>query len=253
MIRKIFLAFLILIIHLKAIGKFNIGLCTTATNRYIKFVDPLIKSARKYFLKNHNVKFFVFTDSFLEHEDDTVIVYLKHKPWPFSTMQRFEAYYNSSEALKNMDYVFACDSDMLFLDTVSDEILKERVCVQHPLFWNNQTEAKNQFEDNPSSAAFVKKELRQNYFAGGFYGGSAQEFLKLVETTAKNIRIDLEKNLIAIWHDESHLNKYFVDNKPTLILEPSYCYPENHFKWIKDFPFKKILMALDKGNNEIRY
>lgn len=233
--------------------KLNIGLCTTATNRYIKFVNPLIESARKFFLKNHNVTYFVFTDSFIEHEPDTIIVYLKHKPWPFSTMQRFEAYFNSKEILKKMDYLFACDSDMLFMDEVSDEIFQKRVCVTHPLFWNNKEEAKKQFENNPISNAYVNQEQRKSYFAGGFYGGTAEEFLKLVEITAKNIRNDLEKNYIAIWHDESHLNKYFVDNPPALILQPAYCYPENHFKWIQNFPFKKILMALDKGHNEIRY
>ena len=250
-----FFLFLILFLKINAAPtqKYNIGLCITATNKYIKFVNPLIESARKFFLKNHNVTFFVFTDTFFEHQIDTQIIYLKHKPWPYSTMQRFEAYFNSKEILTEIDYVFACDSDMLFLDNVSDEILHKRVCVTHPLFWNNVEEAKKQYEDNLISSAFVPQEMRKSYFAGGFYGGTAQEFTKLVECTAKNIRIDLEKNYIAIWHDESHLNKFFVDNPPTLILSPSYCYPENHFKWIQNFPFKKILVALDKGYNEIRY
>ena len=65
--------------------------------------------------------------------------------------------------------------------------------------------------------------------------------------TPTNIYTDLGKNIIAVWHDESHLNRYFVDHKPTVILSPSYCYPES---W--KLPYKKRLLALDKNHAAIR-
>ena len=34
-----------------------------ATGKYIDFIAPLIASARKYFLKGHQVTFYVFTDN----------------------------------------------------------------------------------------------------------------------------------------------------------------------------------------------
>jgi histo-blood group ABO system transferase len=64
---------------------------------------------------------------------------------------------------------------------------------------------------------------------------------------SKNIKIDFEKNFIAVWHDESHLNRYMIDNTPTKILTPSYCYPENMY-----LPYHKKLLALDKNHKELR-
>jgi len=120
----------------------------------------------------------------------------------------------------------------------------------HPLFHDDFNTGRNEYEQNQISSARISSNEGTNYFAGGFYGGSAQEFLKLVKECSENIKKDLSNNFIAKWHDESHLNRYFVDNPPTLILNPSYCYPQNYWKWIKGpFNFKKILVALDKNYN----
>jgi histo-blood group ABO system transferase len=85
------------------------------------------------------------------------------------------------------------------------------------------------------------------YFAGGFNGGTSLEYLKMAKKISENIIDDFNRGFIAIWHDESHLNRYFIDNPPTKILNPSYCYPEN---W--NIPFERKLLALDKNHSEIR-
>lgn len=70
----------------------------------------------------------------------------------------------------------------------------------------------------------------------------------MAKTISENIEIDLkEHNIIAQWHDESHMNRYFHQNTPTIELSPSYCYPES---W--SLPFNKKLLALDKNHSEIR-
>jgi histo-blood group ABO system transferase len=50
-----------------------------------------------------------------------------------------------------------------------------------------------------------------------------------------------------VWHDESHFNRYMIDNPPTKILTPSYCYGES-----MNIPFPKKLLALNKNHSEFR-
>jgi len=238
---------------LPADKKLKIGLCVTATNKYIKFVTPLLRTARILFLKDHEVHFFIFTDQKFNFDPRTNVIKVPHTPWPFSTMMRFAFYLENREALNDMDYLYACDADMLFMAKVSEEIISERVGVLHPFFWNDQEKGKLQYDKNPISKAFVNDNEGSHYFAGGFYGGKKEEFFKLLETVVNNIYQDLKLNYVAKWHDESHLNRYFIDNPPTKVLESSYCYPQFFFNHPqKDFNFKRILVALNKNHHEFQ-
>jgi hypothetical protein len=62
--------------------------------------------------------------------------------------------------------------------------------------------------------------------------------------------LDEKKGIIALWHDESHLNRYILDKKYKLV-SPSYCYPEN-----SGIPFEEIVRIRDKnlygGHNYLR-
>lgn len=230
---------------LKSAGLFaaKIGLLIVATGRYISFVDPLIQSAETFFCKNHEVTYFVFTDSDRGSTDRIRYVYQKKLGWPFDTMMRYHMYLANQDFLIGQDYLFSCDADMLFKGVVGDEILEERVATQHPGFYKGG----GTYETNPKSKACVFSNEGEYYFAGGFYGGATQEFLKIAKTNACNIDEDYRNGIIAVWHDESHWNRYCIDRKPTLILSPAYCYPES---W--HLPFEKKLIALDKNHSDMR-
>ena len=224
----------------------NIGLLIIATNKYDRFVKPLIDSARKHFLTNHKVTYYVFTDSEKLNElgDDVIIIPHEHKPWPLTTLYRYKTFVKHKDVLIKEDYLFYCDADMLFVDTVGDEILGDRVSTIHPGFMGQRGTP----ETNPKSLAYVSPKENLVYYAGGFNGGASKNFLNMSETIDKNIDIDMGNGIIAIWHDESHMNRYFIDNKPTLVLDPSYCYPES---WdLKGYT--KKLLALNKNHTEIR-
>lgn len=228
----------------------KIGLLIIATNKYTDFLGPLIKSADDFFLKNHDVTYFVFTNKDININSNRNItnIYTQHKEWPWMTLGRYKIFTDNHDKLSDMDYLFYCDADMKFVGYIGDEILGDMVGTIHPGFYHNPNSSNIALEKRPESLAYLPPNTIKNYYAGGFNGGSSKEFLKMSKNISDNIDIDLKKhNIIAEWHDESHMNKYFNENKPSIELSPSYCYPES---W--NIPFEKKLLALDKNHNEIR-
>lgn len=224
----------------------KVGLLVIATNKYISFVQPLLMSADYWFLKNHDVTYFIFTNrdiSSIKSNRKIVKIDTKHNVWPWMTLGRYKIFDNSKEKLSEMDYLYYCDADMLFAGNVGDEILDDRVATQHPGHYGRRGTP----ETNTNSLACVHEHEDMQYFAGGFNGGKSSVFLEMSKKLSDNIDDDFSRNIIAVWHDESHINRYLIDNPPTKILNPSYCYPES---W--NIPFEKRLLALDKNNLEIR-
>lgn len=232
----------------------KVGLLIVATGKYVDFVPRLLDSADRYFCKNHEVTYFLFTDGTLSPRDNLKTFHQKRLGWPRDTLMRYSIYFQHRDDFKNMDYLFATDADMLFVNMVGDEILSDRVATLHPGYFNRR----GTYERRPISTAFVDIRKAEYYFAGGFNGGSTLEFLKMSRVITENIMRDFQKNIIAVWNDESHINKYFSENSPTCILSPSYCYPENWntpskkrqlaYPTTWNVPFEPRLVALDKDH-----
>lgn len=223
----------------------NIGLLIIATNKYTCFLQPLIESADRFFFSNGSVKYHIFTDQNpqINTKRKYFIHKIEHKKWPFNTLMRYNFFIDYADILQTNDYIYYCDVDMLFVNNVGEEILGDLVGTIHPGFMGGRGTP----ETNPKSLAYVHPNESMRYCAGGFNGGSVSNFLKMSDTISTNINTDLSNNMIAIWHDESHMNRYFIDNPPTKLLSPSYCYPES---W--NLPFPKKILALDKNHKEMR-
>lgn len=225
----------------------KIGLLVIATGKYDIFIPPLLKSAKKYFMKDHEVTMFVFTDKEMPNKEGLVSFAHTHEPWPNITLKRYHVFDKYKEELSKMDYLFYCDADMLFVSDVGEEILPEGeielVAIEHPGFFGGR---RGPYETRPESTAYVSNNEGKYYVAGGFNGGTSGAFLKMSATIKERVDKDLENGIIAIWHDESQLNRYMIDNKHK-ILNPGYCYPES---W--NIPYEKKLLALDKNHSEIR-
>ena len=241
----------------------HVGLCIVATGKYIAFVKSLLDSAEQYFCPQHARTYFIFTDGDqaalndllnCSYSDRIVITHQKRLGWPHDTLMRCTIYNEHKDLFAKTDYMFATDADMLFVGTEGDEILQERVATQHPGFNKNMPFWGSEpcYDRNPRSTAYVGYDSGTHYFAGGFYGGTTAEFITIADVMTRNILTDLEKyRYIALHHDESHLNRYFIDNLPSIILDRSYCYPENGLQ--KGYPAcSPKLLALDKNHSEIR-
>lgn len=247
------------VLPFKPVTKTNIGLLLIATNRYDKFVPGLISSADNYFLcsPHYNVTYFLFTDKPQQIKTNRKVIQIpiSHRNFPFASMDRFKHFNTHANMFETQDYLFYVDVDCLFVDHVSKEVLGNLVGVRHCGFFNKP----GPYETNKNSTLYVDERYPrkyQYYFGGGFSGGKKEEYLKLARWCSEKIDQDVSNGIIPIWHDETALNRYFLDNEPNIILTPSYHYPESNVEGYKSgwapFTFNPKIILLDKNHTEVR-
>ena len=239
-----------------------------ATGDYIRFYRPLVESVRRYFFPGHTVRVLLFTDHDVadeEHGDFSLrVTTMKDEPWPHVALKKFECIDAHRHLFDGLDYLFYCDVDARMVSQVADEVLPDGTrhqlsAVDHPsfafsgkpgLFFKalrgtsltcrfGYRRIRGSFETDKKSTAYVGDDEGDVYYAGAFWGGVTSAVLEMARELRRNTDKDLSRGHIALWHDESHLNRYLIDHPPK-VLSPGYCRPEQIFR----LPFKaKILTA----------
>ena len=229
----------------------KICILTIATNKYIQLVERLLDNIEENFLNGHEIRCLLFTDHEVETSDNVRVCQIDHEPWPMPTLKRFNYFIKEKDWILEHDYCYYLDVDMGIVDKVGDEVLSDLVATMHPYqsFYPKQDRS---YDRNSKSLAYVPVgEEPENYYAGGFNGGSTKRFLEMAEVLADRVTKDLENDVIALWHDESQMNRYLIDNPPTLSLTPSYCFAEEHMG-NQNYPYEPKIIALKKNHNELR-
>ena len=204
-----------------------------ATNNHNKYISSLIKSIKQYAFPQLTKDILLFSDKPNTAAD--IIKPIAHLPWPLITLLRFNYFKTIADIINLYDYVFYIDSDMEVVSCLREDILppnNEIVATSHYHYSADET---GPYEfDNKQSTAYVSSalDLKGKYCQACFFGSDSKTFLKMVNALEKNIRIDLEKNIIARWHDESHFNKFLLQNKIKQ-LDQGYCYNIHHDKGYK--------------------
>jgi histo-blood group ABO system transferase len=225
--------------------KIKIAIIILATAKYVIYVPNLVQNIKKYFLINSDVSVFLLTDckAFFEN----VIQHnVEHHSWPYSTLLRYHKYKTIFKQLQDFEYIFHIDADMEICDHINDDILSNLTLTNHPAFYDKPS-SQFPYDDNPISTSYMNTGLGEIYFAGGFLGAKKELFFDLAESIIDKINYDLKNNYIAKWHDESYLQKYAFENKPNIVLSPSYCYPQ-YWK----LPFDQKIICLQKDHNLMR-
>lgn len=219
------------------INKPSVGILLISTWKYNKFIDPLIKNIKQYFFRNSNIKIYLHTDSDDNHCSDKIIK-IKHKPWPLITLNRFKLFCENMEIYET-DYLVYLDMDVNIIDFVDEKILSDFFVTEH----SDLKGTKGTPENNPKSTAFIDISNIKTYVTGSFFGGKKENFMRAAKIMKNNIDIDLKNNIIALWHDESHLNRYIIDHPDVTIIDHSYmskkqsCNPKMmpYYDWEKGF------------------
>ena len=178
-----------------------------------------------------------------------VLVQISSYGWPEATLYRYQIFWNEFENITE-DLLMYLDSDMEVLRDFTTEILPhlwtgDIALVAHPGYYELEMKVRSKsrwnmcnlvrrmkyskfirggygdWEDRAASTAFVPKSDRNVYVHGAIWFGWRSAILDLIDMLRLNVARDLESNIIAKWHDESHLN-WFHNNFETTVLSPKF-------------------------------
>ncbi|XP_039546662.1 globoside alpha-1,3-N-acetylgalactosaminyltransferase 1-like isoform X2 [Pimephales promelas] len=239
----------------------NITIATTvfAVGKYTRFLKDFLESAEQNYFVGFRVHYYVFTDhpeqvpavKLSEEHHLTVLTVPSSNRWQdisLSRMARLEKLIES-RLFNEADYIFSLDVDSKFYGRWGVETLSPLVGVIHAWFYG---EPRNKFtyERRPESQAFIPSNEGDYYYGGAVIGGLVKNVYRLVKTCREQLDIDASKSIEAVWQEESHLNKYFLYNKPSKLLSPEYLWDDTKSKpdQIKIIRFSQVI----KNYKEIR-
>ncbi|XP_057575858.1 histo-blood group ABO system transferase [Hippopotamus amphibius kiboko] len=238
----------------------TIGLTVFAIKKYVVFLKLFLETAEKHFMVGHKVNYYVFTDrpadvpqiSLQEGRQVVVLEVRNYKRWQDVSMHRMEMISNFSQQrfFREVDYLVCLDVDMKFSDRVGVEILAPLFGTLHPGFYRADRQSFT-YERRPLSQAYIPRDEGDFYYAGGFFGGSVPEVYRLTTACHQAMMADQAHGIEAVWHDESHLNRYLLYHKPSKVLSPEYLWDE---QMLRRPPLLRKLryVAVPKNHAEIR-
>jgi hypothetical protein len=218
----------------------TIAILYICSGKYDIFWDDFFASCERNFLPAWDKHYFVFSDhnDFLEGYDISRITYqhIPLEPWPFPTLNRYKYFNEVLPLLERFDYVYFFNSNLRFLEPIGEEILpaenQKFVFTQHP-YTCDQTVNEFGYDRNPESNAYIPFGEGKYYVAGGLNGGKTVDFCFLIKTINEWTQEDVAKGVIAKWHDESYINRFYLSFDDAKILDPGYLYFEesglNHY------------------------
>lgn len=228
----------------------KIGILYIAIGRYDFFWKDFYESSERYFMQGYPCirEYFVFTDaSLLFGEDKNEHIHhicQSDMGWPDNTMERFHLFLSIREQLVNLDYLFFFNANMKFVAPVGIDILPTEkdnglTGVLHSWYfdsprWNYP------YERRSESMAYIPYRKGKHYYQGSLLGGEVEPFLHMCEVCRRWINKDKMNNIIPVWHDESIVNRYFIDHPPK-VLDCRYNYCE-----IRNLPIEKLIVWRDK-------
>ena len=220
------------------------------TRRYFSFFPKFYASCMELLLVNCDRKFLVFTDARSTEWPSNCTVYpTEHQPWPLMTLKRFEILLKAEQEIRRTDRFVYLDADMLVTASVTEADLfnstRPLFGVQHPAYCGTSA---GTFESNRRSRAYVPADAdRSTYWQGCLWGGVPEFVISMLKALCSSVQQDLADGVIAVWWDESHLNKFFVDNRHLVnTLSPDFAFPACQ----PNLAFERKIVHLEKNDSE---
>ncbi|KAJ3602470.1 hypothetical protein NHX12_030225 [Muraenolepis orangiensis] len=209
------------------------GLLVLAVGEYGLHLRRFLSSAELHFLPGRAVTYYVLSDSPARSLDPPVelgpdrrlkVVPVAEMPgWDRLARRRMDllAVTIKTEVRGEVEYIYCADVDQEFLAPVREEILADLVATQHPELYGRPRHA-FPYETYEGSAACVDPGDGDLYYTSELYGGLVAEVYRLARACSLLILEDQERGFLARGMEESYLNRYLIDHRPTRVLSPEY-------------------------------
>lgn len=233
----------------------KVGVLALATGEYVKYITPLINSAKVHFLNGHQVTFYVLTDS-QDRLKDCVQLATERRSWRDSMLHRYRDLLQHRAKWQNEDFLVSTDADMLICGVVGNEILEcQMFFTESPVCKNDRPNEDRPWHRNEQSLGYVSLEQSENetYRTGAFFGGRRDWFIKFLEEGQALMDIDLANNATnPQYNEEVALNHWALEHKDMCkFLDFTYCWPARcYYPERRDGNGKQLrakIASLDKG------
>ena len=258
----------------------SLGIVSVATNVYLDYWKSQAASLDRNVSPELPITIHIFTDrtseaiEFSKSLKNLKVVAHEIPPyrWPEATLYRYKIF-NEHKSELTQDILMYLDADMLVHSTLSLSRLApqgtaEATLVKHPgyfrptglrrikLYWQyrkllvSDTYSRiklgglGAWETNPKSAAFVSRASRRNYYCGGIWWAPNAIFRDLVSELDSRVNSDESAGLMAVWHDESHINWWGTQHAHAS-QNPSFCFSTS-YPWLTHL--EMVVQAVDKDS-----
>lgn len=206
--------------------------CFRFDQRYLDaYLGTFLNSSERHFMLGLPVTYYVFTDlpekvpkmTLGPQRSLKVITVQKYSRWQDISMMRMKTLSDiiESDIRHHHTHIFCFDVDQIFTGRFGSEALGDLVALLHAHFYHLPQKLFT-YDRNPKSKAYM--ESGDFYYHAAVFGGSCNGVKALTEFCYQSIIEDKQNNVEALWHDESHLNKYLWLHKPSRVLSPEYCW-----------------------------
>uniref|UniRef100_A0A8C9XQL7 Globoside alpha-1,3-N-acetylgalactosaminyltransferase 1 n=1 Tax=Sander lucioperca TaxID=283035 RepID=A0A8C9XQL7_SANLU len=208
------------------------GLLAVVLGTYAQFVRRFLSSAEIHFLPGQMVTYYILTDNprsldppiLLGPKRQLRVVPVAELPgWDRLARRRMAML---ADAIRNpigreVEYLFCADIDQEFVAPVGEEILGDLVATLHPELYGMPRNA-FPYEVEEVSSACVEEDEGDYYYTSELYGGLVSEMYRLARACSLLILQDQANGVMARGFEESYLNRYLIDHRPTCVLSPEY-------------------------------
>lgn len=199
----------------------RIAVMYICTGKYERFWDEFYRTSEELFYPEIEKHYFVFTDSqrvMTQRHANVSYMFQARAGWPYDTLLRFHWFATVQDRLLEFDFCYYCNANVVFVRRITPQLIPLPTGEKPLIFWCHTAHyddyCSNDIttESNPESTAYVGPDRACRQYGGGFFGGAVNAFLKMTLELRDNIQADLNKGIIAVWHDQSHIIRYGAEH-----------------------------------------